>query len=545
MSLASAVLAWRGLLGEERVLDDEAALADFGRTTLPRAPLPAAVVRARYTHEVVEVLRVAADEGVAVYPISRGNNWGFGDACPSGRGQVVLDLSGMNRILEVNEELAYAVVEPGVTQQQLHEHLQRRSPGLWQPSTGSTPDASVLGNALERGWGHTPYGDHGANICGMEVVLADGTVVRPGFARYGADRLDHAFKAPPGPWLDGLFTQSNLGVVTRVGIWLMQRPEHFVQFVVAVPEDGDLEQLVTRLRPLRQNGTLGSPLHLSNGPRLMSYYGRYPWARAQGVTPLPRDVEAAIRAELDLGAWIGTGAFYGTRRQTRANVVALKKAVGGWAYLRFATPQGIAIAQGVARPLARLGLEPAQRLRRNARRIRSSIDLLRGFPTLAGLDSTRWRTRTLSHPESHDPRDNNCGLFWATPLCPMDPVELRRLLDLVDAIVRGHDLDPLITVTMVNGRALLVTVQVTYDRSSEKELEDAAACHDALFTAIIAAGFPPYRVPTSAMGLLDPGGAPSWDLVRRVKDALDPQGTLAPGRYEPARAAADDAWKTL
>ncbi|MFX6915150.1 FAD-binding protein, partial [Acinetobacter baumannii] len=73
----------------------------------------------------------------------------------------------------------YALVEPGVSYFDLYRHIQEKGYKLWL----DVPDpgwGSVVGNALERGVGYTPYGDHFMMQCGMEVVLANGEMVRTG-----------------------------------------------------------------------------------------------------------------------------------------------------------------------------------------------------------------------------------------------------------------------------------------------------------------------------------------------------------------------------
>ena len=77
----------------------------------------------------------------------------------------------MNRILEVDAELGYAVIEPGVTYAQLNEHLAARGLPLWTDAAGTTKSASIIGNALDKGRGLTPYADHFHSLCGMQVVL--------------------------------------------------------------------------------------------------------------------------------------------------------------------------------------------------------------------------------------------------------------------------------------------------------------------------------------------------------------------------------------
>lgn len=84
-------------------------------------------------------------------------------------------LERMNRIHEVDEALGYAVIEPGVTYKQLNEFLKANYPDLWSDSAGTTQFASVLGNALDKGRGLTPYADHlGAYVVWMLFCLMAG-----------------------------------------------------------------------------------------------------------------------------------------------------------------------------------------------------------------------------------------------------------------------------------------------------------------------------------------------------------------------------------
>ena len=79
-----------------------------------------------------------------------------------------------------------------------------------------------MGNILERGFGHSPYGNRLQHVAGMQIVLASGERARHRLRPLpeGA-QATHLFPYGVGPFLDGLFTQSNLGIVTRIGIWLM------------------------------------------------------------------------------------------------------------------------------------------------------------------------------------------------------------------------------------------------------------------------------------------------------------------------------------
>ena len=138
----------------------------YSRTTLPTRTIPAAVVQPSSTEEVQHVVRIAAEHGIKWHVISRGKNWGYGDACAPTDGQVIIELARLNRIREVNRELAYAVIESGVSQGQLYAYLRDNKLPLMMDVTGAGPDASIVGSILQRGFGHTPYGDRVEHLRG-------------------------------------------------------------------------------------------------------------------------------------------------------------------------------------------------------------------------------------------------------------------------------------------------------------------------------------------------------------------------------------------
>ena len=204
--LARTLVQWKEVLGAERVQIDQPTVRRYGRTTLKRAPQALAVLRPRHANDIPKLVQIAREQRMALYPISRGRNWGWGDACPVKEGQVILDLGDLDRILEINTELGYAVIEPGVTQGQLAQALAEKAPDWWLESTNAGSDTSIVGNVLERGLG---VNDRSAAVCGLEAVLADGTTLRTGFGNFPRSRVTHAAKWGVGPNLDGLFSQSS------------------------------------------------------------------------------------------------------------------------------------------------------------------------------------------------------------------------------------------------------------------------------------------------------------------------------------------------
>lgn len=114
----------------------------------------------RNVPEVQDMMRLCNEFVVPIWPFSIGRNTGYGGAAPRVPGSVSLELGKhLNKVLEVNTKDTYAVVEPGVTYFELHEYLEKR--GLRDKVWLDVPDlggGSIIGNAVERGVGYSPYG---------------------------------------------------------------------------------------------------------------------------------------------------------------------------------------------------------------------------------------------------------------------------------------------------------------------------------------------------------------------------------------------------
>jgi len=188
--------------------------------------VPSAAVAPDGVEQVQAVVKIANTYKIPLWTISTGKNLAYWGAAPRLSGSVVLDLTCMNRILEVNDQNHFALVEPGVSYFDLYIYIQEHKLKVWidplDPGWGSP-----VGNSLERGGGRTPLRDHFANHCGMEVVLPDGEVMRTGMGAMPGSKTWQQYRYGFGPYVDGMFSQSNFGVVTKLGIWLLPEPEAY------------------------------------------------------------------------------------------------------------------------------------------------------------------------------------------------------------------------------------------------------------------------------------------------------------------------------
>ena len=216
-------------------------------------PIPSGAVAPESVEQVQAVLKIANHYKIPLWTISTGRNLGYGGSAPLLNGSMVLDLKRMNKVLEVNDKNHYALVEPGVSYFDLYRYTQEWKLKVWldPPDPGW---GSPVGNSLERGGGYTPMRDHFASVCGMEVVLANGDVVRTGMGALPNSKTWQQYKYGFGPYVDGMFSQSNFGVVTKMGIWLLPEPEAYQSGSVMVPKHDDLFPMVDIFAYLMNSG---------------------------------------------------------------------------------------------------------------------------------------------------------------------------------------------------------------------------------------------------------------------------------------------------
>ena len=297
--------AFAGIVGAEHLLDQPDDLANFSRPMMPvgeSAHAPGAVVSPASVEEVRALLRIASEHRVPLLPVSTGRNFGYGSSTVAVAGTVLLDLRRMNRILDIDSVLCTALVEPGVTYQMLADRIAAEKLPLWLDFPAPGPLVGPTGNTLERGGGTTPYFDHFAHSCGFEVVLADGTVLRTGMGGVAGTTAWQAYRYGYGPTLDGLFTQSNFGIVTKMGLWLMPAPEAHRTFLAAWPDDADLARAVDAIRPLRLDGTIGNNGTIANDALVLTGVARR-GDLFDGEGAIPAEVARRAAAAKGLGAW--------------------------------------------------------------------------------------------------------------------------------------------------------------------------------------------------------------------------------------------------
>ena len=192
----------------------------------PGASLPRPidfVVMPKTVEETQNIIKLANKNKIPLVPMGGGLTLS-GLVIPV-KGGIVIDMKRMNNIIEINEFSKYALIEAGVTTGQLLSYLNNNYPNLQPPVPDAPPSATVAGNVLIHGSGYLSqkYGDHGALINGLEVILPNGDICKLG----SCSLSPFWFARGPIPDLIGLFISSfgTMGIITKLSIQLFDKPK--------------------------------------------------------------------------------------------------------------------------------------------------------------------------------------------------------------------------------------------------------------------------------------------------------------------------------
>ncbi len=520
------------ILDDERVKTNDEDLKPYRADTTGVKRDILAVVYPKSRDEVISIVKLAHENNISLYPVSKGNNWGYGSANPASDGCVIVMLSEMKKISGYEPHLGLITVEPGVTQGQLAKFLLEKNDKYLTPTTGAGPEGSILGNALERGYGLVPLADHFFAVMSLEAILADGTIYRSAINAKGCEVVDRVYKWGIGPYLDGLFSQSNFGIVTQMTIGLAPRPEHVETFFFDVASEADLEKTVDLVRNiLIEHGALISSIKMISALQLLSMSLPFPFDDIENtsegfVAHLKKQAKKA-----GYRPWTCVGSFYGQRSIIKAAKRALKTKIKPHAKrVIFLTRARVLFLQKLLVPFR--GLIKGS-LFMQFQKMLIPLDLSEGRPN-GGALALCYRQLRRGVPEdisNLNPARDGCGLFWYAPLVPMKAALVRKFITFVEATCEKYRIEPLITLSSVSEKCFDSTVPILFDPSNSDQTERAKACFQELLEGGRQLGVYPYRAGIDMMKDLVDEKQPFWAVQRLIKKALDPKGIMSPGRY--------------
>ena len=467
-------------LGKDAVLSGNDAIARGGYARAGKTPV--GVTLPGDIDQLRTILSIATENNVSLWvlPNTAANGGMVGSA--TDKDILVIDQSRMNNIVEVNSKAAYALVEPGVSYTQLNEYLEENSAGLWVDCDRNGLN-SVAGSITAREFGYTAYGDHTMMQCGMEVMLADGELVRLGMGAMPKSNTWQLAKYAYGPYLDGLFTQSSLGIITKMGVWLMPAPPAYQPFAVTLESNGGLAQAMEILRSFKVNVIIPNTVVISNPLLDVSPFR----SRQDYLDDNAVDLER-LKTDYGLGLWTLYGALY----NTPPNVEVLWPMVQG----AFASIEGATVID-----LKMQGANPV---------LSGREKMMRGRPSEEFGNLNNWSG------EAH---------LYAGFVSPVDGREALKMNKLVSDTVRNSGFDYL-TEFAVGWRSAIQRVYIPYQDEIEPR---ALACLNTLIDSMAQRGFGVSHISTGYLerALASYDNAGMSELRSRLKQALDPGNLFA------------------
>jgi len=530
-----AITEWEAAIGVSSVLLKRQEIAPYEKNTIAIWRDIKGVLLPRSTKDVQAVVRIAQKYKTPLYPISGGKNWGYGCSSPVSNVSFIVDLSRMKQITDFDKDLGTISVEPGVTQQDLFEFFEKNGGQYMVPTTGAGPTASILGNALERGYGLTPHSDHFEAVTAFQAVLPNGELYMPALEEAGGKKINQLFKWGLGPYLDGIFTQGNFGIVTKGTILIARRPEQTSAFFFSLKNDASLEGAILAIRKIKQElGSGTGAINLMNTRRMLSMLEPFPENNVKGPTVIEDTVIATLAKKHQLTEWAGFGAIYGKKEMTKVmEKIILKTLKPFVARIHFITEKKIQMVRYSRFLFPKFY---TKNLKPKLDMLSSALKNITGQPSQVALPLAYWRSSQKPDlSKTVNPALDNCGLIWHAPLIPLTPADIRKHVNLVNEICPKYGINPLITLTIFSGQCCDSTVPILFDRNNEVEELKAKECHQQLIMKESAEGYLPYRLGVDKMSQLIDPTAPCWKLAQTLKLAVDPDQIIAPGRYIPSQ----------
>jgi 4-cresol dehydrogenase (hydroxylating) len=331
----------------------------------------------------------------------------------------------------------------------------------------------------------------------MEVVLANGDIVRTGMGGIEIGTAWQTFQPGYGPSFDAMFMQSNYGVVTKLGVWLMPAPPAYRLGEIQFRHEQDLEAIVEILRPLRLDETIRNNAVIEGGLRRAAGLGpRSQWY--QGTGPMPESAIDAMLRKLDVGRWNLHFALYGTPEVIDARYAIVQRAFAQ-------VPQAKMIAH-----LYRGDEQPTGGGDRN----------MAGIPAMSAFRMLDWRGGAGAHVDF-------------SPVCPATGRDAMRQYTMAKARAAEYGFDYYGGFT-AGTRHLNHIVAIIFDRDNALQADRAGDLLRVLMSDARAAGYGEYR---SHLAYMDLAAAQySFNdgallrLSEAIKDTLDPAGILSPGK---------------
>jgi 4-cresol dehydrogenase (hydroxylating) len=339
----------------------------------------------------------------------------------------------------------------------------------------------------------------------MEVVLADGSLIRTGMGALNDSKLWPLFRGGYGPAYDSIFNQSNFGIVTKLSLWASSAPEGFMSCHADFENETDLAPLVDTFRTLLAKEAIQNHPVIGNIPRAIGKRGvRSDFYSGPGAIPDSRLKE--LQKEFNCGFWDTNFGLYGPKEIIEANYKRCKAAI---LKIPGAKLRSYAYYPHEGEEFVRAeDVPPEERFCQT------------GVPTMMPINACKYR-------------GENGGHISFSPVLPADGQAALDFYYTAKASGAKYGFDFVAGLHLYR-RHLTHINMIYFDRTDVKQKNNANKLFVQLVRDARDAGYGEYRAHIEHMDLVakqyDFGGGALMRLNEKIKDALDPNGILSPGK---------------
>lgn len=500
------------IIAQDRLILNKLAVQQKADNSLGLENSVLGVVYPENTHEVQQIVKLANEYKVALYPYSAGKNIGYGERMPVMENNLLVDLGRMNKIIHVDPVLGFADVQPGVTQGQLSDYLYENNYDFYGDSTGSGTMSSVIGNFADGGYGTTPRGNKRKEMTCVKGVLGNGELFDTGY-----------YPGSIGPDLAGLFVQSNFGIITEVRQPLNAKTEDFKTMVISLKCEGDYPALLEVLRELKQQGTLIAQLVITNALDALEASEVPIPEKFQGKTLTNEDAQEILGGAF--GALGVIGGIYGSKYEVRAKCKtirkALRKKLPGKTLTIFASTKMLEIGTKFFELLPTNIFSILERIKVLLSSLKDVHGMMQGIPADSAMKGLLGGVR-----ENY----GNLRLMWCSSRIPSDSTSVIKYIEIVKQCYRKHGYEFLLEMLMVTPNDIVTLQKIQWQKGNAEQEKRGLACYKEMRESLQEAGFYPYR-----MGVHSQPEVKHWqgrlDSLNAIKQKLDPNNIISPGRY--------------
>ncbi len=478
--------------------------------------------------ELIALIKQCYALNQAFYVVSTGKNWGYGKASPVYDDNLLINTSSLNMIDSFDPELGVVELGPGVTQGQLAQFLKNTS---WMlDCTGAGPATSIIGNVLERGFGHGAQGNRSKHFTITECILSNGTVLSLDTSKRYVGRAGHR------AGITELFTQNNIAVVTKIRFELTLRQKQSLRCLVRLKNEDDIGRYIDIMRLLKSENTLDTLPHIGNNYRMISMvtqFDFYHWDTHSG--PKTEDL-LKIEQENDILPWTAAFIVSGDPKVAKAKAKRIKQALCKIADVKVLSLNTLIKIDNTLSSLKPYLKKIPQfnKLQNNISKFKRAMVMFEGNPDPMAIKGCYWRNKLQQKNEDEDPVDANCGFYWIAPALPMVGDEVTKCINDSKVAFSNYGFEFGVTLTAVTAHMCQAIISLYFDTSNEHEKIRAKALINQLRQLYTKNNWQCYRrsVDEMPLDLADELDKDALIIKDKIKYALDPNNLINPGRYQ-------------